>query len=200
MSNQTITQLVKQAQKAREAGSDTFGDYLLQLRQAKAHKAAGFKSERPYYAKEFGIKDRSLSDWSQCGRIRAALTSQGVNLADLGDAGVTSYLGLTPDKASLVKERLGNGSNLKVALLETAGHNLSAFIEPEKVFNEILGDNLPPAFEALQLSLITLAFDTKLETLKEGQQALWECYEALGLLLLATDRDLTVEEYEINNQ
>jgi len=193
MSASTKT-LIKQAKTEREAGNDAFADYVLALRKASAHKTAGFKAERPFYAKEFGIGDRALSDWTHAGRVRAKLTSIGVNLTKEGNAGVTAYLGVQPTKAEVVKTFLDEGDNLKDSLLQSAGYNLAAFNQPEKAFDALLDENLPPAFEALQLSLLTLAFATEVKILKEGQQALWEAYEALGMILQATDRNIPVEE------
>lgn len=189
----STTALTKKAHAARAAGSDAFADHLLALRKADAHKAAGYKAERPFYKAEFGLADRSLSDWTHAGRIRAALKAEGVDLGKAGDAGVTAYAGVTADMAHAVKHSLDGGSTLKEALLSAAGHDPSAYENPGKAFDALLDDKLPPAFEALHLSLATLAFGTPLSTLKEGQAALWEAYEALGLILKATEENVEVD-------
>lgn len=198
MSASTNT-LIKKAKAAREAGSDTFADCIVSLRKADAHKSAGYKAERPFYADTFGIADRSLSDWTHAGRIRAALTADGVDLSKQGDAGVTAYAGVTADKAAAIRKSLGEGMTLKQALHTAAGHNSAVFADPDKTFAVTLGDSLPPAFEALALAVATLGLGTSLETLKEGELALWQSYEALGLILAAiqSDVDLAARADEI---
>lgn len=189
-----ITALIKKATKARETGKDAFADYLLELRKLDAHKTAGYKTERPFYNAQFGIADRALSDWTHAGRIRAALTTEGVNLNTVEDAGVTAYAGASASQAKEVKNLLHTGKTLKNALLTVAGEDLAAFQNPEKAFNAVLGDNLPPAFEALQLSIATLAFSTPIKTLREGQAVLMECYEALAILLEATEKGISLKD------
>lgn len=189
----STTTLIKKAHTARNAGSDTFADHLVALRKADAHKEAGFKAERPFYKTEFGIADRSLSDWTHAGRVRATLKAENIDLGKVGDAGVTSYAGVTPDMAHTVKHNLESGMTLKEALLSAAGHNSAAYENPGKAFDALLDDKLPPAFEALHLSLSVLGFSTPLETLKEGQAALNEAYEALGMILRATEENTEIE-------